>query len=270
MKALKQILMSLTCSALVCAQVVKAETLTFAVVPQQSAKQLAQVWQPIFNEIYDQTGVKLLFSTAPTIPEFQQRLSEGEYDFAYMNPYHYTVYSANEGYRAFAKSANKKIKGIVVTHKNSPYQTLADLDNLEVAFPAPLAFAATVLPTSHLKNNGVSFKPFYVRTHDSVYLNVSQQIFAAGGGIYRTFNNMPDSVKSELRILWESPGYTPHAFTSHPRINSETLERVQLAFINLENSEKGQALLKKIGFTGIEAAVDADWDDVRSLNIKEE
>lgn len=181
-----------------------AQTYSFAIVPQQSAQQLAELWQPVFDEIKIQSGIELVFTTAPSIPDFEQRLSEGVYDFAYMNPYHYTVFSEQPGYRAFAKSADTHIQGIVVVHKDSHYQSLEDLNGIEMAFPAPKAFAATVLPLSHLEKAGVDVEPFYVRTHDSVYLNVAQKIFAAGGGIYRTFNNMGDEVRSQLRVLWES------------------------------------------------------------------
>lgn len=244
-----------------------AEAYNFAVVPQQSAQQLAKTWQPVFDEVYRLSGVELLFTTAPSIPDFEQRLSEGEYDFAYMNPYHYTVYSGAPGYRAFAKSENKRIKGILVVHQDSPYQSLADLNGQQLAFPAPLAFAATVLPRSHLQQADVTYSPFFVRTHDSVYLNVAQHNFAAGGGIYRTFNNMPEEVKNQLRVLWESPGYTPHALASHPGIPSDDREKISAAFYQLKQTEAGQALLKTLGISGFERAADADWDDVRALNI---
>lgn len=250
------------------AEVSESQTYSFAVVPQQSAQRLAELWQPLFDEVFRLSGVELLFTTAPSIPDFEKRLAEGEYDFAYMNPYHYTVFADQPGYRAFAKSADKQIKGIVVVQKDSEYQTLEDLAGIEMAFPAPKAFAATVLPRSHLANSGTAVQPFYVRTHDSVYLNVAQNNFAAGGGIYRTFNNMPEEVKSQLRVLWESPGYTPHALAHHPRLSNELVAIVQQAFANLANSEQGKSLLANLGISQFEAAEDANWDDVRALGIE--
>ncbi|MFT7672206.1 MAG: ABC-type phosphate/phosphonate transport system substrate-binding protein [Gammaproteobacteria bacterium] len=38
-------------------------------------------------------GFKVNFKTAPNIPTFKKRLAAGEYGFAYMNPYHYTVFN---------------------------------------------------------------------------------------------------------------------------------------------------------------------------------
>lgn len=61
---------------------------SFGVVPQQSATKLAQSWIPLLQELQQLTGVLLRFSTAPDIPTFEKRLAQGQYDFAYMNPYH--------------------------------------------------------------------------------------------------------------------------------------------------------------------------------------
>ena len=59
-----------------------AETLTFSVVPQQSASKLARLWSPILAYLSEQSGVKLQFTTAKDIPTFEKRLADGEYDFA--------------------------------------------------------------------------------------------------------------------------------------------------------------------------------------------
>lgn len=79
------------------------QVLTFGVVPQQAANKLAKKWGPLFKHLGEKSGYTIRFKTAPNIPEFERRLSRGEYDLAYMNPYHYTVFGDQPGYRAFAK-----------------------------------------------------------------------------------------------------------------------------------------------------------------------
>ena len=64
------------------------KSLSFGVVPQQSATRLAEEWGPLLAEISRRSGVALVFKTAPSIPVFEERLAKGEYDLAYMNPYH--------------------------------------------------------------------------------------------------------------------------------------------------------------------------------------
>lgn len=245
----------------------QAETLTFGIVPQQSAKKLAKLWTPICNYLSEKTGEKIQFSTAKDIPTFEKRLLQGQYDIAYMNPYHYTVFHQKPGYQAMARQKDKKIKGIIVVKKDSPLKSLDELDGKNLAFPSPAAFAASVLPRAKMKADGININPKYVSSHDSVYLNVSKSLFPAGGGVVRTFNNTTPKVREDLRILWTTPGYTPHAIASRPGLNKDIIEKVNKALIGMNTDPKGQALLKSIKFKGLQLSKNSDWDDVRSLNI---
>lgn len=241
--------------------------LTFGVVPQQSASKLARLWTPIFNEISRHTGVKIVFRTAPDIPTFEKRLAAGEYDLAYMNPYHYTVFSQKPGYNAFAKARDKQIKGIIVVNKNSSIQNLQELKGQTLAFPSPAAFAASILTRAQFSQSEVPIRAKYVSSHDSVYQTVARGIYPAGGGVVRTLNNVHPDVKKQLKVLWTTQGYTPHAFAAHQRVNAELLKQIQGAMVSMENSETGKKLLKSIKLKGIIAADNHDWDDVRALEI---
>lgn len=243
-------------------------SLTFGVVPQQSAGELARVWAPILNFLGSKSGVTLRFATAKDIPTFEQRLAAGEYDIAYMNPYHYTVFQRAPGYRAFAREKDKKLKGIIVVRKDSPYTDITHLRDGLVAFPGPAAFAATILPQAELARMLIPVNAKYVSSHDSAYLSVARGLFAAGGGIFRTFENLDPALRDQLRILWSTPGYTPHAVAAHPRVPGETVERLRAAMAKMAEDPQGAALLETLGFHGLVPAQDADYDDIRRLDIK--
>jgi phosphonate transport system substrate-binding protein len=272
-----RLLHAISGAALLCLAVlpaVKADTapgtsqvISFGIVPQQSAAKLARLWTPILEDLSATTGDRIEFRTAPNIPEFEQRLAKGEYDMAYMNPYHYTTFNQHPGYRAFARAKDKRLKGIVVVRVDSDYRELEDLAGESLAFPSPAAFAASIITRATLQNRAIPFEPKYVASHDSVYRSVALGLYPAGGGVMRTFNNTEDDIRSQLRILWDSPGYTPHAFAAHPRLDSAVVERIQAAMIGLEGSETGRALLESLKLKGIEAADDAEWDDIRGMNL---
>jgi len=242
-------------------------TLSIGIVPQQNATKLARLWTPICNHLSQQTGYRYVFKTAKNIPTFEKRLAAGKYDMAYMNPYHYTVFSIDPGYRAFARETNKRIQGIIVVKKDSAIQSIAELSGKTLAFPAPAAFAASLLPRAYFKTKQIEISPRYVSSHDSVYLTVSKSLYPAGGGIQRTFNNMPESIRKQLRILWKTPGYTPHAFAAHPRLPEAVVKDTADALIAMSTDEQGGKLLKNLKFNPIGPARDEDWDDVRGLRI---
>ena len=84
----------------------------------------------------------------------------------------------------------------------------------------------------------------------------------------RTLGTTDPEVRGQLRILWTSEGYTPHAIAVHPDMGQATFLAVQRALLAMETDAEGRKLLEPLGIKGFEAAVDSDWDDVRHLNIE--
>ncbi len=246
------------------------QPLTFAVVPQQSATQLAEAWTPVLAWLSQSSGLQLQFVTSPDVPSFEQRLAGGGYDFAYMNPYHYTIFSANPGYRALSRAKGDRIKGIVVVQKDSEIKTLTDLEGKTLAFPTPAAFAASLLVQAELRGRGITFTPKIVNSHNSVYRSVAKGIFPAGGGIPRTLELLDESVRNDLRVLWETREFTPHAIASRPGVDAAVRAKLLKAMRDMGADPRGQELLKVIGFSGFDPAKDEDWNDVRSLKIRPE
>ncbi len=244
-------------------------TFTFSVVPQQSATKSAAQWVPLLKAVSDASGVELKFRTKKDIPEFQSSLSKGEPDIAYMNPFHYEVFhnSPSAKYTAFAKAKDKRIKGVIVARADSDIEAIEDLDGLDVAFPAPHAFAATLLPLAECAAKGLEVNKEYVSSHDSVYRNVASGTFPAGGGVIRTFKAMPTDVSEQLKIIWTSEGFTPHAIAAHSRVPAEVVAAVQEALLELHETPEGLALLEPIRLKGFERGEDRDWDDVRALKL---
>jgi phosphonate transport system substrate-binding protein len=244
-----------------------SKPLEFGIVPQQSASRLAEEWAPLLAEISRRSGVALTFRTATSIPVFEERLGRGEYDLAYMNPYHYVVFHGATGYRAFAKEQDRKIKGILVVRKDSGYRRLADLTGKTVVFPAPAAFAASILPQAEFGRLQVPIEAKFVASHDSVYRAVASGLQEAGGGIQRTLEACPPEIRSVLRVLSETPAYTPHAFAVHPRVPQEAVAKVLAAMESLSADEAGRRLLAPLAFKGIASAQDREWNDIRALDI---
>lgn len=243
--------------------------LVFGVVPQQSTGELVKAWTPILDYLGRKTGQAVRFATAKDIPTFEQRLAAGEYDITYMNPYHYTVFHRQPGYRLLAKEKGRQLKGIIVVRKDSPIGDIAQLKGETVAFPGPAAFAATLLPQAQLNKLGIPVVAKYVSSHDSVYLSVARGLYVAGGGIPRTFENLDAGTREQLRILWSTPGHTPHAIAIHPRVAGQVAGALQAALLSMADDPQGAALLKSIGFHALVAANDADYDNIRRLDFKQ-
>ncbi len=232
------------------------DVLVFGIVPQQSAGKLLKAWGPVLKHIEKQVGKKIRFATAPTIGEFENRCLKGQYDLAYMNPYHYVRFAKQPGYYVLANQSNKKLTGVFVVAKDSSAKQLSDLDSMTLHFPSPNAFAASLLPQAELRAAGVNYKPH------SVYRNVARGVAKAGGGIVRTFNAQGKTTSDKLTILKKTKGYTPHAIAAHPRVNKTLAQKVTQALLNLPDE-----LRKPLKFKPLKASTDAEYNDIRALNI---
>ena len=131
------------------------------------------------------------------------------------------------------------------------------------------SFAATLLTSAGLRDADVAFESKFVKSHDSVYRAVALGKYAAGGGIMRTFRSVAPEVREQLEVLWETPGYTPHAFAVHERVPAALRDAVLRALTSLSGDDEGRARLEPLKIPAIEAANNEDWDDVRALNIQD-
>ena len=244
-----------------------AQTLVMGIVPQQSPLKLVKVWQPVAEHIERETGYRIVLKIETSIPAFEKRLYAGEYDLAYMNPYHYVVANRAQGYKA-AVRADKQIVGILVARKGSGIDK-GDLAGRTFLFPAPFAFAATLLTKYELletfgqdieKTGSVR----YVNSHDSVYKGVARGVGDVGGGIMRTFNNLGDAQSKEaLEIIHKTSAYPSHPVALKPSLASEVAEALRRSFLTLP-----EALLGNLSMKRIIPTEDAEYDAVRNLARK--
>ncbi|MGL6258597.1 phosphate/phosphite/phosphonate ABC transporter substrate-binding protein [Vibrio sp. WXL210] len=244
-----------------------ARVLTFGVVPQQSAAKLAQSWQPLIKRWGELANIDIKFATARDIPTFEQRLAAGEYDIAYMNPYHFTLFNRAPGYTALARAKDKRIEGILVARQDWQGE-LSDLNQVILAFPAPRAFAATIVNQSELKQFGIDFEAKYVGSHDSVYLGVAKGLYRAGGGVARTFNSLAPEVRSQLKIIHRTQAYTPHAIAIANAVDPVIQQALSEAIEALNQDATAKQSFDSLNIPGLQPAVDSDWQDIVELNIE--
>lgn len=213
-----------------------AKELTLGVVPQQSPLKLSKKWTKITHYLSEKTGLNIRFKTENSIPAFEKKLYKGEYDFAYMNPYHFVLANESQNYQAKIR-ANKLIKGIIVSKEKK--LDIEKLKNSTFLFPAPKAFAATLLTKFELKEKfnfdiEKDAKFLYVNSHDSVYKGVAREIGNYGGGIVRTFKNFKDDQdKKTLNIIYTTDGYPSHPIAFHPKVSQSEQEKIAKAFLNM-------------------------------------
>jgi|FLOH01.1.fsa_nt_gi phosphonate transport system substrate-binding protein len=237
------------------------------IVPQQSPLKLLKMWEPIAEYLSEKTSEKVIFKTEKSISKFEEVLYKGGYDFAYMNPFHFIVANKVQGYEARVR-ATKNLRGILVQKKASQKNKSID-NNSRFLFPAPNAFAATLLIKYDLVqkynvNLSVLNKALYVNSHDSVYKGISRGIGDFGGGIERTFNNLNDmKTKNALLVVHRTKAYPSHPFAFNPTMPQKLQKQLSDALLTMPNS-----YLKPLNIKALKAVNNDEYNSVRELAIK--
>ena len=244
------------------------KTYTVGVVPQFESSRIKTIWQPILNRISEISGVPLKLKASHNPHVFETQFKVGIFDFAFMNPYHAIVANEKEGYLPLLRDIDHDLFGIIVVRKDSPFQSVEELNGKTIAFPSPNALGASLLPRAEFKSKfNIKVKERYVKTHSSVFLNVIFEQVDAGGAVLKTLAQQPENIRRQLRILYKTEGVPPHPFVVHPRVDKNIQEKITQAFIALGESESGRELLnmipiKKIGKTSL-----IDYRSLKKMNL---
>jgi phosphonate transport system substrate-binding protein len=246
-----------------------ADSLSVGVVPQFDARHITRIWQPILEEISRLSGIALELKTSSSIPEFEQQFASGTYDFAYMNPYHAVLAHQKQGYEPVVRDTGRSLHGIIVVRKDSALTSVKQLDGQTVAFPAPNALGASLIPRAEFASKfDINIKEIYVKSHSSVYLNVLLGKAAAGGGVQKTLSQQPEEIREQLQVLYKTKGVAPHPLSVHERVDQNTVDRVTEAFLELGSTDTGKNLLKQIPIKSIGAASMEDYKSLRKMGLE--
>lgn len=225
---------------------VSTKVYTFDVVPQFPAAKIYTTWSPLLQRIGQEAGLCFELRVSASIPEFEQRFLKGESDFTFLNPYHAVLAYQKKKYQPLLADTQDLLTGILVVRSDNPIKNLNDLKGKNVSFPAPNSFAASLLIRAELAKQKIDVNPVFVKTHSNVYRSVINKDALAGGGVNNTLDNEAPEVRQQLRVLYETPAYTPHPIATHPSVTSEVRERFLKAMVKLSQDEDGQKLLDGI------------------------
>lgn len=239
-------------------------TYSFGVVPQFSSERISKTWEPILDLLETETGLQFKLSGSLDIPAFERSFTKGGFDFAYMNPYHAIVAHKNAGYEPIIRDVGRSLYGIIVVKKDSPLQSVTELEGKKVAFPAPNALGAALIPRAEFsRKHNIEIEEMYVSSHTSVYLNVALGLAAAGGGVQKTLAQQPEHIASQLKIISKTQEVPPHPITVHKRVPEKVKLAVQRALMKIAATESGARLLKKIP---MKVAGETNIDDYQLIN----
>lgn len=252
------------------APVIAADNYIVGVVPQFATQIISSTWEPLLEKLAAKTGDTFELVIETDITQFEVAFERGDYDIAYMNPWHAVIAFETQGYIPIVKDGAKSLKGVLIVKADSAITDVSELDNTEIAFPSPNALSASLLMRTELATlHDLTITPLYVRTHPSVYLNVALGKSLAGGGVLRTLRAQPQSLQDQVKIIYETREVSPHPIVAHPSIIPEARLKIANALLDIAAESEGAALFAGIPMQQPTSAYLEEYLALRDWRLRE-
>lgn len=244
-------------------------SLVMGIVPQILPSAIFEKWKPLINEINSQSRLAIQLKLYPSIPQFESAFAQGEFDLVYLNPYHAVMARKAQGYEPMVRDIDH-LEGILVVRADSAINHLMELDKAKIAFPSPNAFGASLYMRALLTEKyKLKFQAVYSQTHSNVYRQVLNGTVQAGGGIQTTLELQPEGIEKQLRTIFRTPKAPSHPIATHPRVGVAQRTALEKAFLGLNASPRGMALLKAIGMNSLIRTDFTEYKPLESLRLEQ-
>lgn len=270
MKTILKVLAAILLATLEVAQVASADYI-LARAPQSAAMNLAAAWDPFLERLSRDVGVNISLRLYPNRAEFEKELYAGKPDFAFMNPYYAVLVRKTFGYEALVRDDAQRLRGIIVVPVDSSIKSVEDLRGKAIAFPDVNAMGASLMPRAMLTRTfAIPYTPVYVSGHENVYRAVFAREVDAGSGVPQTFNEESEQLRTQLRIVYETPPVPSHPLIAHPRVPVALRAKITETILRYRNDEAGHALLKTVRLPEpVKVNFDADYGILKDLHLEE-
>jgi phosphonate transport system substrate-binding protein len=242
----------------------------FAVHPLHNPVRLFEVYGPVVDYLGRHiAGSRFRLEASRNYGEFEKKLYGRLVAFALPNPYQ-TLEALRHGYHVIAKMADDhKFTGIILVRRDSGIRQVADLKGKKVAYPAPTALAATMMPQYYLQTHGLDvnrdIENLYVGSQESSIMNVYLGNVAAAATWplpWESFQREQPGKARELAVQWQTEPLINNSVVARDDVPDELAQEVARLLDTLHSSEEGRAILARMPLSRFEPADDARYQVV--------
>lgn len=247
-------------------------TLTFGTYAADKPTETVRQYHPFLSFLADRLTerlgktVTIKMVIAKEYEEGIRQLTAGEVDFARFGPASYVIAkSINPLIQIVAmesKGGQKRFKGVIVVHRDSPIRSLEDLSGQSFAFGDELSTIGRYLAQAELLEAGISsadLKNFdYLGRHDLVGVAVGAGKYSAGALKESTFKTLVAN-GVEIRVLASFDNVTKPWLAS-----ADLAPSILQAMRDVMFASQNEEIVRRISKNGFLVGEDADYDLIRS------
>ena len=238
--------------------------LVFGVFPNMTAKQIVEVYRPVADALEKQLRRPVAIYSAHDFKTFVARTRQGEYDILLTAPHLAWLARQDAGYQPLLKYT-QPVRGLLIVKSASPFHEVEDLRGRTIAAADPIALAVLAMQ-AELARRGLKRTIDYQTTDSGTHINAVMQVIneradAAILGLH-PYNLMSPDVRSQLRVLAETPSLSSLMYLTHPRLRDAEAQAIRRALLNFAATPEGQAFMQRGGYGGFSQV---DGSEIRAF-----
>lgn len=245
----------------------------FAVHPLFNPKKLHHAYQPLMDYLNREIpSVSFELEASRDYADFNRKIREKGPDVLLPNPWQSLVGMAS-GYGVIAMAGEPSdFKGLLLVRRDASIQKPRDILGKTVAYPAPTALAACMMPQWFLHRQGIDplqdLGCLYVGSQESAIMSVvigQAQVGATWPPPWRLFQKEHPEEARTLRVAWETPSLVNNAVMVKNSFPIALKNRLLRCLETLEESPHGRDILKRMETERFLPASDQDYQVVRQF-----
>ncbi len=251
------------------------DVLEIGIWPYVSTQTLIAEYHPVQVYLEKRLHRPVLFVTATDQKTFMQRTQRGEYRFVFTAPHFARYAQLDAGYVPMLRPKRNSF-AVFVVDKDSPLQSISDLRGKTVTLTDKITMIA-MLGLQALHDNGLepgkNITVRYAVSHNSAVLDVlrGNSDAAVTGAII--FDQLPQSMKSDLKILKVTGETSPMIYLASPRVPAEEVAKMKEIMLDfVDRTPEGKEFIRNLGYEGLREPTKAEMQSLDPLvaNLKKQ
>lgn len=236
------------------------EPLRLGLFPNQSARALVALYQPLQAHLETALGRPVELFTAPDFKTFVERTHARQYDLVVTAP-HLARLAQTEARWQPLFSYSQRLHAVIITLQGGAVRSLEDLRGQTVALPDRLA-VIPILGLRLLQEQGLrreaDFKLLQAGSHSNAALAVQRGEAQAAiiGSI--PFFQLSREAHARLHVLAATASIPSQFLLLNPDREASLADVVRQALLDFAASPRGRDFFERSGFGGVQAASEAE------------
>lgn len=253
-----------------------SNTLRVAFSAITSPKETIIYYSDLIQYLEKNIGLKIEVIQRKTYKEVNDLIEDGEVDLAFICTYAYTLGTKQFGLQPFlVPQINGKVtyRSYVLVPYDSNASTFKDLKGKSFAYTDPLSNTGFIYPRYLIKQQQENLDTYFQKTiftysHDNSIKAVFDKIVdgaAIDALVYDYLIEKKPEIADSIRIIKVSEEFGMPPVVVSSKVSIQTREKIKDLFLDMHNTEEGQAILQHLKIERFQEQIDADYNSIREI-----